>query len=188
MLKKLIENLRSWLPLGVVICGVFGTILVVVQQNYRLSANDPQIQYANEIVELLIGGNNPNILNQQKSIDISKNLAPFEMAFDEQKKNLVTNGLLDGKTPVVPSGVFDNVKTKGEERFTWQPKAGVRIAAVMRHYNNGSNSGFVLVGRNLSEVEKREDLLTMQVFAGLGLTLLASFLTASVLTKSNYKK
>lgn len=49
----------------------------------------------------------------------------------------------------------------GENRLTWQPREGVRIAAVIVFYQDG----FVLAGRSLREVEIREAQVTQ--FAGL---------------------
>jgi hypothetical protein len=69
---------------------------------------------------------------------------------------------------------LDYVKQNGEDRVTWQPEAGVRIAAVIEGYG-GAAPGYVLAGRSLREVEIRED--QAEFFAGatwvaaLGLTL-----------------
>ena len=44
----------------------------------------------------------------------------------------------------------------GEERLSWQPRRGVRIAAVVQRVG-GAHPGFVLAGRSLREVEDREE-------------------------------
>jgi hypothetical protein len=51
---------------------------------------------------------------------------------------------------------LDYVRTHGQDRVTWQPEPGVRIAAVVVRYQ-GAQPGFVLAGRSLREVEVRED-------------------------------
>jgi hypothetical protein len=56
----------------------------------------------------------------------------------------------------VPAGILDYVRTRGEDRVTWQPEPGVRIAAVVVHFK-GTQPGFVLAGRSLREAEVRED-------------------------------
>ena len=65
----------------------------------------------------------------------------------------------NGQTPTPPKGVFEYARNHGEERFSWQPvlgrQNGVRIAAVLERVN-GPQPGFVLAGRNLREVEARE--------------------------------
>ena len=47
------EALFSWLPLAVAIIIMSGLVYVVAQQNYRLTANDPQIQIAQDIAAAL---------------------------------------------------------------------------------------------------------------------------------------
>ena len=49
--------------------------------------------------------------------------------------------------------MFDYVRTHGEERVTWQPRPGVRIASVVVRTANG----FVVAGRNMREIEIREN-------------------------------
>jgi hypothetical protein len=58
-------------------------------------------------------------------------------------------------------GVFDYVRQHDQDRITWQPEPGVRIATVVAGYT-GSQSGFVLAGRSLREVEKRESQAEME--------------------------
>lgn len=66
------------------------------------------------------------------------------------------SGTLDGKLPTLPPGVFDFTRQNGQDGITWQPQPDVRSAIVVVHYN-GLQSGFVLAGRSLREVEIRED-------------------------------
>jgi hypothetical protein len=131
-----------------------GLCYFLIQQDLRQSANDPQIQMAEDQVQ-------PENL---PSIDISKSLAPFVIVFDEKGNPISSSGTLNGVIPTIPAGVFVYVRTSGggdlrptdivgEDRFTWQPENGVRIAAVVVR----TNSGFILAGRNLREIEKREE-------------------------------
>ena len=71
---------------------------------------------------------------------------------------------MHGTVPDYPVGIFDYVQKKGQDRVTWQPEAGVRMATVVVPYKNG----FVMAGRSLTEVEKRES----QVESLSGLTML----------------
>jgi hypothetical protein len=79
---------------------------------------------------------------------------------------------LNGNIPTLPSGVFNNVRQRGEERLSWQPvrgPGGVRIAAVVQRVN-GAHPGFVLAGRNMREVEARiGDVGTMAGLTWLGM-------------------
>ena len=133
---------------------IFMTIYAAVQQDLRQNANDPQIQIAEHAAVALESGQ--QIPSLDVSVDIGKSLSPFVIIYDEFGKVLTSNGVLDDKVPVPPLGVLENAKIKGENRVTWQPSINVRIAAVVTHFS-GKQSGFVLAGRSLREVEKRED-------------------------------
>jgi len=85
---------------------------------------------------------------------------------------------LNGKLPTLPSGVFDKAKQAGGNRFTWEPQKGVRIAAVVMKFSSSSSSGYVLAGRSLKEIEKREqDLLYMTLIAGVAVLVLSFLAT-----------
>ena len=149
--------LIAWLPFAVLVTALCGLVYATVQQNYRQNANDPQIQMAEDIADALETGKSPASFVSVAPVqsDIAKTLAPFVIIFDDSMHPIVSTAIVSGKTPIPPSGIFDFVKSHGEERLTWQPAEGVRIAAIVRFFA-GSEPGFVLVGRSLREVEKRE--------------------------------
>jgi hypothetical protein len=155
---------------------VAGTVLallfsVAVQQDLRQSANDPQIQLAEDLAADLTTGTDPHTAAPAKKVDIAGSLAPFIIVFDEAGTPTVSSAQLGGRVPVVPSGVLEYVRQHGEERLTWEPRPGVRIAAVLVRYG-GPRPGFVLAGRSLREVERREDALRNYVaMAWLGMVL-----------------
>lgn len=139
---------------------LFGTIYATVQQNERQSANDPQIQMAEDAAAALSTGEALETVVPGERIDVAKSLATFVEVFDTAGKPVVSSGYLNDAMPTLPAGVFDYVRANGEDRFTWQPERGVRDAAVVTSFN----SGFVLVARSIREVEKREDSLLLEVF------------------------
>ena len=119
------------------------------QQTLRLTANDPQVQLAQDVADALNGGMVPSILVNSYRIDPSISLAPFVVIYDSNRKVLASSGILNGKDPMPPSGVFDYVVQHGEDRVTWMPLPKVRIAIVM----TGHKKGFVLAGRSLHDVD-----------------------------------
>lgn len=153
------------------------TIYAAVQQSYRGGANDPQINATEEISSLLAQGAPPEaIVGQASGVDMANSLSLFVIILDKDGKILASSGKLNGKTPELPAGVIDYVKQHGQERFTWQPQKGVRLAAVVRKVDK--DGGFVLAARNLREVEKREEqLLKMVGIAWAALILLSGALT-----------
>lgn len=155
-LQVLPHKLVLWAIFLVIITAFCGLVYGGVQQNYRQSANDPQIQMAEDAAAALGAGQK---VNPSGSVGIAHSLAPFLIVYNAQGQVVSSSAKLHGQTPQLPIGIFDNVKNNGEERFTWQPEDDVRIAAVVTSYNGG----FVLAGRNIREVENREHKLMLQV-------------------------
>jgi len=132
-----------------------GLVYATVQQSLRQSANDPQIQIAEDIATQLDNGRDASSLDSQNKTDIAKGLGPYIIIYDDQGKPLASTALLDGQIPVVPFGVLQNAKVHGENRVTWQPQAQVRSAIVAVPFT-GKQSGYVVAGRSLRETEIRE--------------------------------
>jgi hypothetical protein len=166
------EIARHWLPLAALATILCALIYLVVQQDLRLSANDPQIQLAEDAAAALASGQSPQALVGAGRTDLAKSLAPYLIIFDESGKVLASSAELAGETPLPPPGVFPDGLKQGELRFTWQPQVGVRSAAVLTHFE-GKTPGFVLAGRSLREVEKREDTVLILV----GIAWLGGLLT-----------
>ena len=165
--SRLTIRFKYWVLLVVASAVIVGFGYVAVQQNYRDAANDPQVQYAQDISNALEQGASPEALGGNSPVDPRKGLGLFLVVIGEDKKVLASSMQLEGaNNPVPPNGTFDAAK-KEQQRFTWKPAKDVRVAAVMQHYA-GKKPGYILVARSLKETEKREQQLT--------LTALASFL------------
>ncbi|MHC1739949.1 MAG: hypothetical protein AB9897_02430 [Anaerolineaceae bacterium] len=141
-----------------------------------MGANDPQIEMAQAGAAALAKGGLAVDLATGTPVDIAASLSPFTIVFDAAGNPLASSALLDGKTPTVPLGVLTSALESGENRVTWQPQPGVRIAAVVDAYKNAAGSGYVLVGRSLHEVEARIDNLTLMLTLAWASALIASFL------------
>jgi hypothetical protein len=151
--------------IAVILALVFGFAYSLAQQVLRQGANDPQVQIAEDAVAALAKGEQPTFLkfNIYEQVDIAKSLAPFLITFDGDGKPLVSTAVLNGKTPVLPKGVLAYAKVHSEDRVTWQPVPGVRIAAVVAHYS-GQLEGYALAGRSLRETENRSFSLEILTF------------------------
>ncbi len=147
------------------VTGLSGLIYAAVQQDLRQSANDPQIQMAEDAATKLTDGVQVQTVVPPEKVNIADSLAPYMMVFDATGNPIASSALLDGRTPKIPSSVFDGVRKNGEDRFTWQPQLGVRSAVVVTQFR-GPHPGFVLAGRSLREVEIREDHILWIVMAG----------------------
>jgi hypothetical protein len=151
------------LPAALVLTVACGISYGEAQQVLRGSANDPQVQLAEDAARALDGGAAPATLTGPGSavaslagpgtVDVGVSLAPFLAVYDAAGTVVATNGALDGAPPVPPAGVLGAARSSGRDVVTWQPRPGVRIAAVAVGWSGGS----VVAGRSLRLVEERED-------------------------------
>ena len=125
------------------------------KQVLRMSANDPQIQLAEDAAQRLASGESAARIVPDRQIDMATSLAPFVIVYDDADHPVASSAKLDGSVPTPPKGVFDFVRSNRQERVTWQPRPGVRIASVV----NRASNGFVVAGRNMREIEIREGLV-----------------------------
>jgi hypothetical protein len=164
---------KTWLPFAVVVTAFCALTYVAVQQALRQGLNDPQIQMAEDAAADLNGGETAQGLVAPKyQVNLATSLAPFLIVYDASGEPVAGSGVLDGQLPDYPKGALESAKQNGENRVTWQPNVDVRIASVVVPYENG----FVVAGRNMREVEKRES--QTETFAGATwlLTLIATFI------------
>jgi hypothetical protein len=133
-----------------------GLVYLAVQQSLRWGANDPQIQMAEDAAAVLTGGQQPESVLPANHVELSTSLAPFMVIYDNTGQPLASTGYLNDSFPLLPVGVFEYTSQNDEDRITWQPAPGVRMAAVVVKYNS-TEPGFVLAARSLREVEQRED-------------------------------
>jgi hypothetical protein len=152
-LPVLRRALAFFLPCVVVVTIACGLAYAVVQFDLRSGANDPQQQLAEDAAAGLDAGAPPSAVVAADTVDVSRSLAPFVLVFDPVGKVLAGNARLDGQVPVPPVGVLETARRDGRDAVTWQPREGIRIAAVAVGWKDGS----VLAGRSLRLVEGRED-------------------------------
>lgn len=169
--------MRRWLRTAITLSIVCLLVYVSVQQALRQSANDPQIQMAEDAAAELEKGTPAKEIIPEKTVDISKSLTPYVIVYDGTGVPITGSGNLDGQLPILPEGVLDFAKNNGKDKITWQPRPGVRSAIVVARYR-GENPGYVMVGRSLREVEIRTSqlqLITILAWlAGLFATLIIS--------------
>lgn len=151
--RQIVRIFFRWLPLAGLTSALCGLVYFTVQQMYRQTANDPQVQMAHEIAQELNAGMPVAAVVPYRPVDIGDSLAPYVMILDDGGRVLASSGRLHDQPRVVPVGVLDHVRAQGEERVTWQPERGVRVALVV--VRRPGSSGFVLAGRSLEESEMR---------------------------------
>lgn len=179
MLKIII---RYWLPIAIVATGLAWLPYAVGQQVLRQSANDPQIQMAQDSATKLENGQSIQQVVPLEKVDIAKSLAPYIIVFDANGQPIASSAQLNGQTPTIPAGVFDDVRQTSEDRITWQPQPDVRSAIVVTQFK-GATSGFVLAGRSLREVEQREDGIMLFSLFAWSMLLIVSLLATMICFK-----
>ncbi|MEI6477786.1 MAG: hypothetical protein WCO52_02265 [bacterium] len=178
-MPRFITILTAWLPFA--LCSLIGISFayIGIQQEMRQSANDPQIQLAEDAATSIEKGTSPSTVIPKETVDPSTSLAPFVVVTDLAGTVISGSGTLSGKTPVPPHDSLVVATGTSENRITWQPEGGVRLAAVIRHFG-GERPGYVIAARSLREVENRENDLTIMagiaMFISLGGSLLFIFL------------
>lgn len=170
--------LERFLPLVFIITVMSFLAYGIGQQVLRQDANEPQIQIAEDLSTQLSAGAPLGDLAQLGTVDISKSLSEFVMVYDASGKQVTSNVTLNGQVPNLPSGIFNYTKQHGEDRFTWQPEAGIRSAVVAVYYtgsDSSASSGFVAVGRSLREVERNESHIAWITFFAWLIAVIGTF-------------
>jgi hypothetical protein len=153
MIKSVLRrSVRLWLPIAAAVTVICGLVYAESQGALREAANDPQIQMAEDTASSLAAGTPAASSISGRTVDIASSLAPFLIVYDTHNAVVASSASLNGVTPNIAAGVLSSARTNGEDRVTWEPAPGVRIAAVVVTYSNGD----VLAGRSLREVEVRE--------------------------------
>ena len=146
--------LARWIPLAALASALTIVVYLAAQQTGRQLANDPQIQVARDVRDALNAGGSVQSVMPPNGLELTRSLAPWMTVLDSSGKVIASSATLNGQSASLPSGVIDNVRVDGEERVTWQPQPGVRMATVTMRTTN-TPLRFVTVGRSLSETEQR---------------------------------
>jgi hypothetical protein len=170
--------MRLWLPVAIATTIVVGFAYVAVQQSYRMGADSPQVQLAEDGAAHLDAGGAESDIVPAESVNVDRSLAPFVIVYDAKNAVIDGSGVLDGSSPVPPAGVLDAARSAGLNRVTWQPRPNVRVASVSVAAKDGR---VVLAGRSLREVEARIDDLTKMAGAAWIIALLGTLAASAAL-------
>src|ERR1700730_8977174 len=151
------RRLAAWLLLSGAATLLVAVLFVGIQQQIRTGANYPQKDVARAAVAKLNLGATPQTVVPVASVDLRTSTEGYLIVLGPAGELRATSATLDGTTPVPPSGVFDFVRSHGEDVISWQPAPGVRSAIVVDAYHDG----FVVAGRSLSTAEEMESRLAV---------------------------
>ena len=173
--------IKRWLPLAVGLTVLSMTIFVMLQQAIRLTANEPQAQTARDIAQTLNKGEKYTV---PAIVDLDTSLLPFVITTDGTGKVISSSATLNGTPAIPPLGILTSSLPNGENRVTWQPKAGVRLATVVVPYKDG----FVVVGRNLHDVERLAQLELKLIAMGWAMSLLGTLAAVAFVNMFDKKR
>lgn len=169
--------------LALILTVLGGAAAITMHGMLRRGANQPQAEMADFYSSEILSGISPEDAIPAGYIDLERNLQPFVIFYDEQGKPERSTGYLGQAVPVLPPGVFQYARDHGSDVFTWQPRHGVRIAAVTR-YVAGTRPGYILAGRSLRLTEEYESLLRRMTFFGWFATMFLLALGAVLLNRA----
>jgi len=175
------KKITDFIPLLVVISLLSLIVFASGQQILRQSANDPQIAMSEELARALSEGRAVSMMIPSGVINLENSVSPFVEIFDATGKPISSTARIGEEVPQLPAGMFTYTLTHTEDRMSWQPENGVRIAAVLNYFS-GKQEGFVLVGRSLRDTEIRESNLFNQVFLGWLGTVIIAFALSVILS------
>lgn len=182
------QRIWNWLPSALVIIITFGTIYACGHYILRQGANDPQIEMSENIAQDLSYGRKVIDIIPQITINPETSKSPFVVIYDEQGRIVAGNLNVRESVPIIPFGVLKHAKERGQNRITWEPLKDLRIATVTTPYTGTKGSGYVLVGRSLREVERRDDAILTLAQIGLLTALITSFLLSVFILPAGSKK
>lgn len=148
---------------AIVATGIILLVYAAVQQQYRTAANDPQIQTARDASTKLKERGVAQGIVPGDTVDVEQSLATFTQVYGADNSLLASNGYIGANAPKIPAGALERARQEGEYTVTWQPTATARIASAIV-YTGGRQGHYILAGRSLQEIEKRENALVKMVF------------------------
>ncbi len=189
-MKNLQQTLNTYrtvvifVTLVLLVTVIFGAIFSTGQQVLRGDSDYPQVEVVQQVEGIIKQGVPLDVIvNSEEAIDLEDSMSLFVMIFDKDKNLVGSSAKIGEQSPTPPAGSFDEAKSNGENRFTWQPQDGVRVAAVLKPVGD---QAFVLAGKSLVETDKRIKTLTICTLIGWAVSILfALLLTLAIKPKQS---
>jgi hypothetical protein len=156
---------RGWLAIVGVATLVLGASYTMVQQSTRLSADDLPLTTTQVAKQELQSGSDAKDVVPTLKTNLRNDTSVFMVITDSSQHVLASSAILDDKTPLPPSGVFNYTSVHGTDHFTWEPSPGVRMATRVTKYSQNSDSGYLIAGQSLKPYEDRISTYTWLALA-----------------------
>ena len=176
-IRALPKLFKLWVMImGLVVLCVSTTYLLVQQQG-RMSMNDPLISIVQINRAQIAQHVEPSTLAVGVGVDLSMYEGAFITFYGLDKSVIATSATLSGKALKVPVGALDYVRTHGHSMVTWQPAPGLRFATYTEYV---PGFGYINAAQSLKQVEVRASrnvwiaaaaIVSAGIIAGVGLLL-----------------
>jgi hypothetical protein len=154
-----------WIPAAAAVTVAAALGYGVGQTLLRSSANDPQVQVSSDAAARLSAGEPAQSVTGGPTVDLATSLDLAVTVVDQDGTILASTARLDGEPTKPPQGSLD-AATEHQNVVTWQPRPGVRMAAVVTTWSSPQGSGTVVATRSLDLAEQRVSQLMLLVAAG----------------------
>lgn len=157
MVKKLRAAVwtRQWLAIVGAATIIIMASYVFAYQSARSAANELPRIISSAVERQLKSGAAPADTVPPSDTNLRDLSNGFVIITDEKAQILTTSAKLDGKPAMPPTSSFVLAKKHGQNELTWQPTKGLRLATLIKPYENGDVKLFIVSGQSLAETEKR---------------------------------
>ena len=162
---RIVDRLVPWIVGVFVVTIAIAAVYLGLQQLNRSAADDAGGRLASQVISAGSVGAGPDAstpAGPDARVDLATSLAPFFIVYDRSGTPVAGTGYLDGSLGRIPSGVVRSALANGTDRVTWQPRPGLRFAAVA--LKDGDR--VVLAAQSLKPTEDRIDRLGMALVLG----------------------
>lgn len=170
--------IAKWLQYVIIIFCIGGFSYAGMQQMYRSSLNDPQIEIVEAAQIALYQGATPQQIVPPNQTDLTLSLSPFIAVYNASGVPQISSATFANALPTPPQEFFITAKEVGENRVIWQADESTRIALVVRPVTITATGeeAYVLAGRSAREVDARSERLANMAFSAIALALVLTLL------------
>ncbi len=155
---RTLDRLIPWLIGAFVATVALAAVYGGLQQLNRSAADDAGLRISTEAAST---GTIPPA-GVADRVDLATSLMPFVIEYGADAAPIRGTGYLDGRLARIPAGVIESTRAHGSDRVTWEPRPGLRFAAVAL----AAGDRVVVAAQSLKPTEDRIDRLGLLLALG----------------------
>lgn len=175
--RTLPKVFKIWVMIMGLVALCVGTTYLLVQQQGRMSMNDPLISIVQINRAQIAKHVGPSTLAVGVGVDLSIYEGAFITFYGLDKSVIASSATLSDKALKLPTGVLDYVRAHGHSTVTWQPAPGLRFATYTEYV---PDFGYINASQSLKQIEvlasrnvwfSAAAIVAAGIIAGVGLIL-----------------